>query len=162
MNPFEIRVLVVDDFQPWHRFVSTMLGKQPELRIIGEISDGLQAVQHVQELQPDLVLLDIGLPTINGLEVARRIRECAPESKILFVSENRSSDIAQEALATGAGGYVLKSDAPSELLPAIKAVLEGKKFISSSLACHLLTATTLTAIQTVHLSWFVTLITSLR
>jgi DNA-binding NarL/FixJ family response regulator len=134
VDPSAIRVLVVDDYEPWHDFISTMLQKQPELQIIGAVFDGLEAVQQTQELQPDLILLDIGLPTINGLEASRRIRECAPQSKILFVSENRSPDIAEEALGTGAGGYLVKSDAASELLPAIKAVLEGKRFISASLA----------------------------
>jgi len=161
VNPSLIRVLVVDDYEPWHRFVSTMLGEQPELRIIGEVADGLEAVQQAQGLQPDLILLDIGLPTINGLEAARRIRECAPQAKILFVSENRSSDIAEEALATGASGYLLKSDAGSELLPAIKAVLEGKRFIGASLAGHFLVATTLST-QTMHLSWMLTLISGIR
>jgi DNA-binding NarL/FixJ family response regulator len=151
----------VDDYNPWHHFVSTMLRKQPELKIIEDVSDGLTAVQRAQELQPDLILLDIGLPTISGLEVARRIRECAPQSKILFVSENRSPDIAEEALGTGAGGYLVKSDAVSELLPAIKAVLEGKRFISTSLSGHLLVATTLST-QTVHLSWMLTLISGIR
>jgi DNA-binding NarL/FixJ family response regulator len=147
----------VDDYKPWHHFISTMLRKQPELKIIEDVSDGLTAVQRAQELQPDLILLDIGLPTISGLEVARRIRECSPQSKILFVSENRSPDIAEEALGTGAGGYLVKSDAASELLPAIKAVLEGKRFISTSLAGHFLVATTLST-QTVSLSWMLTLI----
>jgi len=131
-----IRVLAVDDYEPWHRFISTMLGKQPELRIIGEVSDGLEAVQVAQELQPDLILLDIGLPALNGIEAARRIREVSPSSKILFMSENRSPDIAEEAIRTGASGYVVKSDAASDLLPAIKAVLEGKRFFSASLAGH--------------------------
>src|SRR5436190_24327875 len=99
-----------------------MLQRQPELQIIGAVFDGLEVVQQAQELHPDLILLDIGLPTINGIEAARRIRESAPQSKILFVSENRSLDIAEEALSTGAG-YVVKSDAASELLPAIKAIL---------------------------------------
>jgi DNA-binding NarL/FixJ family response regulator len=79
-------------------------------------------------------LLDIGLPTLNGIEAARRIREVSPASKILFVSENRDWDIAKEALSTGAGGYVVKSDAASELLPAADAVLKGKRFVSASLA----------------------------
>jgi CheY-like chemotaxis protein len=113
-----------------------MLGKQPELRIVGEVSDGLEAVQVAQELQPDLILLDIGLPALNGIEAARRIREVSPSSKILFMSENRSPDIAEEAIRTGASGYVVKSDAASDLLPAIKAVLEGKRFTSASLAGH--------------------------
>lgn len=161
MDPTSIRVLVVDDYEPWHRFVSTMLQKQPELQIIGAVFDGLEAVQQAQELHPDLILLDIGLPTINGIEAARRIRESAPQSKILFVSENRSFDIAEKALRTGAAGYVVKSDAASELFPAIKAVLEGKRFISASLAGHFLVATTLTT-QTVHLSWMLTLISGIR
>jgi len=152
---------VVDDYEPWHGFVSTTLQKQPELEIIERVSDGLEAVQEAQQLQPDLILLDIGLPTLNGLEAAKRIRQCAPKSRILFVSENRSPDVAQEALDHGAGGYVVKSDAAGELLPAVKAVLEGKRFISASLAGHFLVATTLSATQTM-LSWMVTLISGIR
>ena len=136
--------------------------KQPELQIIGEVSDGPEAVQQAKELQPELILLDIGLPTLNGIEVARQIREVSPASKILFVSENRSPDMAEGALSNGAGGYVVKSDAAAELLPAIKAVLEGKRFISASLAGHFLVATTLNTIQTIHLSWLVALISGIR
>ena len=131
-----IRVLVVDDYEPWRRFACTTLLKQPELHVIGEVSDGLEAVQQAKELQPDLILLDIGLPTLNGIEAARRIREVSPNSKILFVSENRSQDIAREALSTGAGGYVVKSDAGSELLLAIRAVLKGQRLVSASLGDH--------------------------
>ena len=131
MDQTSIRVLVVDDYEPWHRFVTTMLQRQPELQIIGAVFDGLEAVQQAQELHPDLILLDIGLPTINGIEAAKRIRECALQSKIIFLSENRALDIAAEALGTGARGYLVKSDAATELLPAIKAVLEGKQFISA-------------------------------
>jgi DNA-binding NarL/FixJ family response regulator len=129
-----IRVLVVDDYEPWRCFVYSKLQKQPELQVIGEVSDGLEAVQKALELQPDLIVLDIGLPTLNGIEAARRIRELSSESKILFVSENRSWDIAEEALRTGAGGYVVKSNAASELLPAVEAVLQGKPFLSVGLA----------------------------
>jgi DNA-binding NarL/FixJ family response regulator len=106
---------VVDDYEPWRRFVSTTLQKQPGLQIIGEAVDGLEAVQKAQQLQPDLILLDIGLPTLNGIEAARRIRELSPKSKILFVSDNRSWDIVEEALRTGAVGYVVNSDAAREL-----------------------------------------------
>lgn len=77
-----------------------------------------------------------GLPTLNGIEAARRIWKVSPASKILFVSENRYVDIAEEALSTGAGGYVVKSDAASDLLPAVDAVLKGKRFVSASLAGH--------------------------
>jgi CheY-like chemotaxis protein len=113
-----------------------MLRERLGLQVIGEASDGLEAVQRAQELQPDLILLDIGLPTLNGIAVARRIQAVSPASKILFVSENRSADIAEEALSTGAGGYVLKSDAAGELLPAVDTVLKGKRFLSASLTGH--------------------------
>jgi DNA-binding NarL/FixJ family response regulator len=127
------RVLVVDDYERWRAFVTSTLNSQPKLRIIGEAKDGLEAVQMAQQLQPDLILLDIGMPTLNGIEAARRIREVSPKSKILFVSENRSRDIAEEALRTGASGYVVKAAASSELLPAVEAVLQGKRFVSASL-----------------------------
>ena len=156
-----VRVLVVDDYAPWHGFVSTTLRKEKELEIVGRVYDGLEAVQQAQALQPDLILMDIGLPTLNGIEAALRISEVSPASKILFVSENRSVDVAEKALSSGAGGYVVKSDAGSELLPAIRAVLESKRFISASLAGHFLVATTLTATQTM-LSWMVTLLSGIR
>ena len=128
-----IWVLVVDDFEPFRRRVASILQQQPELRIIAEVSDGLEAVRKALDLQPDLILLDIGLPKLNGIEAARRIRELSSRSKVIFLSENRSWDIAQEALRTGAGGYVVKSNAARELLPAVEAVLKGKRFVSASL-----------------------------
>ena len=131
-----VRVLVVDDFEPWHGYVSTMLRKRPELHVVGRVLDGLEAVQQAQQLQPDVILLDIGLPALSGIEAARRIREVSPTSKILFVSENRSVETAAEALSIGAGGYVVKSDAASELLFAIRAVLEGRRFVSAGLSLH--------------------------
>ena len=156
MTTDSTRVLVVDDYEPWHAFVSNALKKQPHLEIVAQASDGLEAVQRAKELQPDLILLDIGLPRLNGIEAARRIREVSPTSKILFVTENRSPEVAQEALSNGAGGYVVKSDAASELLPAVKAVLEGERFISASLGGHFLVAMALSAAQTIRLSWILT------
>lgn len=133
MDKSPIRILLVDDYEPWRRHFSTTLRSGRGLQVIGEASDGQEAVRKAEELQPDLILLDIGLPALNGIEAARRIREVSPASKIIFVSENRSADIAEEALSTGANAYVVKSDA-SELLPAVKEVLEGRRFVSRSLA----------------------------
>jgi len=161
VNIRSTRILVVDDYEPWRRFERlTFLGRE-DLQIVGECSDGEDAIQKADELKPDLVLLDISLPTLNGIEAARRIQQVSPNCKILFVSENRSPDIAEEALKTGAGGYVVKSEAAGELLPAIKAVLEGKRFISASLAGHFLLAATLTVAQTAHLSLIMTLLSGL-
>jgi CheY-like chemotaxis protein len=93
--------------------------------VIGEVSDGLDAVQKVQELQPDLILLDIGLPTLNGIEVARRVRTLAPECRIIFVSMESSAEVVQEALSVGAWGYVVKPKTQSDLLPAVEAAISS-------------------------------------
>jgi DNA-binding NarL/FixJ family response regulator len=127
------RVLVVDDHEPFRRFICSTLGENPELQIVGEVSDGLQAVQKAEELQPDVIVLDIGLPSLNGIEAARRIRKVSPESKILFLSQESSADIAQEGLCLGALGYVVKAHAGRELLIAVEAVLRGERFLSSGL-----------------------------
>jgi DNA-binding NarL/FixJ family response regulator len=127
------RVLVVDDFEPWRHFLSSMLLERPELLVVGEASDGLEAVQKAVELKPDLILMDIGLPALNGIEAAEQILKVAPNSKILFVSAYTSSEIAERALDTGASGYVVKSDAAEELAKAVAAVVQGKRYISNSL-----------------------------
>lgn len=128
-----VKIVVIDDYEDWRHFVASALAERPEFRIVGEVADGLEAVQRVQELQPDLILLDIGLPKLNGLEAARRIRDCVPNTQIVFFSENRSRDIAEEAMRIG-DGYVVKSSAARELLSAVEAVLQGKQFLSASLS----------------------------
>jgi DNA-binding NarL/FixJ family response regulator len=127
-----VRILIVDDFQSWRHLVSTMLQERPEFQIIGEASDGLEAVRKTEELRPDLILLDVDLPKLNGVESARRICAIAPGPIILFVSENQSHTVVQEALRSGActRGYVVKTDAAEELLPALEAVIQGKRFVS--------------------------------
>jgi DNA-binding NarL/FixJ family response regulator len=120
-----VRILVVDDYEPWRRVISRTLEKQPELQIIGEVTDGLVAVQKGEELRPDLVLLDIGLPRLDGIEAARRLRRLSPQSKIIFVSQWSSADLVQEALDVGAEGFVSKMDVGSKLLPAINAIVKG-------------------------------------
>jgi len=137
----KLAVLVVEDFDPFRQFVCSTLGKRPELQIVGEASDGLEAVRKAEELQPDLILLDIGLPSLNGIEVAQRIRELSPRSEILFVSQESSVDVVQKALSLGAAGYIAKVDAGSELLAAVEAVRQGRQFISSGLSGHRFTET---------------------
>jgi DNA-binding NarL/FixJ family response regulator len=127
-----IPVLVVDDNEPFRRFVRSTLSTKPELNIIGEVSDGLEAVQKALELQPGLIVLDIGLPGLNGLEAARRIRKLSPKSTILFLSQESSPEIVQEALCLGALGYVIKAHAARDLLIAVEAVLRNEQFVSSA------------------------------
>jgi DNA-binding NarL/FixJ family response regulator len=124
-----IRVMIVEDFLAFREFVRTKLGQRSELQVICEVSDGLEAVHKGRELRPNLILLDIGLPTLNGIEAARRILSLVPESKIIFLSQETSPAIVQEAMRLGAWGYVFKSDAEVHLLLAIDAVLSGKRFV---------------------------------
>ena len=131
--PSSVRVLVVDDYGPWRQQVCSILQTRPELSVVAEAADGLEAVQKAQELNPDLILLDIGLPNLDGLEAAKRIRQAAPDARIIFVTQNRDKDLVRAALSTGAQGYILKTDAGSELLPAVAGVLDGDDFVSSGI-----------------------------
>src|SRR6267143_4944642 len=128
-----IKVLIVDDYEDWRRTVRLLLYERPELQVISEVSDGVEAVQKAGELKPDLIVLDIGLPKLNGIEAARRIRQLAPNSKIVFLTQNNDLDVVRAALDTGALGYVHKASARKELLQAVDAALEGKQFVDSSL-----------------------------
>jgi DNA-binding NarL/FixJ family response regulator len=123
----------VEDSEPFRRFIASTLQPRTEVQVICEVSDGLEAVQKAQELQPDLVVLDIGLPTLDGIEAARRIRKLSPKSKIIFLSLVSDADVVREALSLGALGYVAKTYAGSELIAAVEAVLRGETFVSSSI-----------------------------
>jgi DNA-binding NarL/FixJ family response regulator len=133
-------VLVVDDFEPFRSFVCSLLKRNPEVQVICEVSDGLEAVQKAAELNPDLILLDIGLPTLTGIEAARQIRQLVPNAKILFLTQESSDDVVREALDLGAQGYVVKARAGTELSPAIEAIMQGKQFVGSGVTDHSSTA----------------------
>jgi DNA-binding NarL/FixJ family response regulator len=109
---------------------------RPEWQVLTEAADGPEAVQNAQELKPDLIVLDIGLPELNGIEAARQIRQLSPSSKIVFLSQNDDLDVVRAALDTGALGYVYKTDFGKDFLPAIQAVLRGQQFVSSTLKGH--------------------------
>jgi DNA-binding NarL/FixJ family response regulator len=131
-----ISVLVVDDFEPFRQFLSSSVRNTSDLVVCCEVSDGLEAVRKAEELQPDLILLDIGLPKLNGMEAARRIAKVSPGSKILYVSQESSSDVVREAFRLGACGYVVKTDAAGELLTAISVVLRGARFVGGRFEGH--------------------------
>jgi DNA-binding NarL/FixJ family response regulator len=135
LEPTRFRVLVADDFEPWRDYACSALKKYDSAFSVHQTSDGLETVLKAHDLQPDLILLDISLPKMHGIEAARQIRVQCPKAKILFVSEDRSLDVVREALNTGAQGYVVKSDGV-ELLAAVEAVRQGRFFVSKSLAEH--------------------------
>ena len=124
------RILAVDDFEPYRLFVVSLLHERSDLKVICGVSNGLEAVQKAQEMKPDLILMDIGLPGLNGIEAARRIHTLAPNSKIIFLTQESSPEVVREAVILGARGYVLKSQAETDLLIAVDAVLQGKQFFN--------------------------------
>jgi DNA-binding NarL/FixJ family response regulator len=129
-----VRVLVVEDHESYRAFVLSVLKTRPDFQVIAQAMDGAEAIRSAEELRPDLILLDIGLPGLNGIEVARRVSLLSPKSRILFVSQESSDEVVQAALATGAVGYVLKTDAARDLMPAISSALVGSRFVSRSIA----------------------------
>jgi DNA-binding NarL/FixJ family response regulator len=122
-----IQILIADDFEHWRNSVRSLLKRNPWFRVAGEGRDGIEAIEKAAALRPDVVLLDIGMPRLNGIEAAKQIRKACPECKIIFLTQEDSSDIQKAALDTGAVAYLLKSTAASKLLPAIERamLLEG-------------------------------------
>lgn len=131
MDP--IRLVLVDDHEIARRGLRSVLSEDPGIEVVSEIGSGEDAIEKVRELHPDVVLLDISLPGVSGIEAANSMRQISPESRIIFVSQHDSPLIAKDALLTGAFGYVVKSDAGLDLLPAIEAVHAGHTFVSRTL-----------------------------
>jgi DNA-binding NarL/FixJ family response regulator len=128
-----IRIVLVDDHEIARRALRSVLNSNPKLEIVGEAAEGREAIRKVGELRPDIVLLDISLPDISGIEAAPQMRAISPESRIIFVSQHASISVAQDVLRGGAYGYVVKSDAGLDLLIAIDEVHQGRTFISRTL-----------------------------
>jgi len=122
MQALTLRVLVVDDSEIVRRGICQILQSQPDIRVVCEASDGADAVRRAGEHRPDIVLLDITMPVMNGFEAARRIKDELPSILILMVSQFDSAPFAREAVAAGASGYVVKSNASSELIPALRKI----------------------------------------
>ena len=126
------RILMVEDSELWRLCVRRML-QEESVDIVGEASDGFQAVKAAERLQPDIILLDIGLPGLNGIEACGWIYRVAPMAKVLFFTEQLDKWIVQAAMNRGAWGYVLKSEAERDLIPAIRSLSADSKFISNRL-----------------------------
>lgn len=124
---------MADDFSQWRSVVRTILQDTPEFRIICEATNGEEAVQKAADHSPDIALLDIGMPILNGFEAAKRIQQICPNCRIIFLTQNNDIEIVQSAIRIGVGAYVLKANALSDLSVAISAVLDRTMFVSASL-----------------------------
>src|SRR5215470_10891655 len=127
------KILVVEDSEPFRRLIVLMVQQNHEYQVVAEATDGLEAIRRAEELAPDLVLMDIGLPKMNGIESARLIRQKAPKCKIVFLTQQSDVYAVQDAIELGALGYVHKSHTANDLLPALEAALTGRQFVSENL-----------------------------
>lgn len=127
------QILVVDDSSSWLHFVRGLLELKAEFNVIATATNGTEAIEKARELQPNVVLMDLGLPGMNGFEATRQIRQISPASKIVFLSEQRDSDLIEAAFQAGGMGYILKSDSYFDLLAAIGFILRDRRFVSHSL-----------------------------
>jgi len=122
------RILVVDDFRSFREWIRSRLDEHTEFEIVGEASTGQEAVQMAELLIPELILLDLGLPDINGIETGKRIARILPLAKILFLYSYAQGDVVESALSDRANGYLFKGDAERELVPVLEAVRRGDSF----------------------------------
>ena len=134
MKDAPIRVLVVDDFEKVRQFLCSKIAKRPSFMVVGQAGNGVEAIAQAKQLQPDIVLLDVGLPKLDGIKAARQIASCSPGSHIIYISANRELEIVEACLQAGGRGYVLKSDLENDFWPAVEAALRGDTFLSSSVS----------------------------
>ena len=126
-----LRILVADDHEVVRRGICSVLQKHPGWEVCCEVGDGRLAVDKSLELRPDIVILDIGMPTLNGLEATRKIVHANPHAKVLILTVYDSEQVARQVFEAGALGYLLKSDAGSELLAAVEALQHNRPFLTS-------------------------------
>ncbi len=129
----QFRTLVVEDSKFFLDHLRRALQSYLCVKVVADAENGISAIEQAVTLQPDLILLDIGLPVLNGIDAARRIRALVPEAKIVFLTQETSPDVVQEALRLGAWGFVLKASSARDLPLAIEALSHGKKFVSDGL-----------------------------
>jgi len=126
----KLRILVADDHALVRRGARAVLHSRPGWRVVGEATNGREAVQKAIELKPDVAVVDIGMPELDGVEVVRQIREAVPNTKVLVLTMHESDQMVQRALEAGAHGYILKSDLTDSLPIAVRAIAEGKRFLT--------------------------------
>ena len=133
----KIRVLVVDDHETVRRGICALLRSDPDIEVTCDVADGVQAVRKAKEVQPDVIVLDITMPKMDGLKAAGRIRKVAPQTEIVFLSQHDSLESVRQALRAGGRGYVVKSDAPKELIAAVRTVSKKKRYVNARFAVDL-------------------------
>lgn len=129
----QIRILVADDFPAVRKGVRAVLESQAGWRVVAEAENGQEALEQAREHAPDVAVIDISMPFMNGLELARELRAALPKTEILILTQHTSRGMLEQALKAGARGYLVKSAVASELIPAVEAVIQHQPFVSSDI-----------------------------
>jgi DNA-binding NarL/FixJ family response regulator len=132
MDPYHI--VLTDDYVPFRRVLEMVLSEEPGIKVIGEAGDGLDLLRLLDQLSPDLIILDISLPKLKGIEATRWIKKGYPNTKVLILTMHSEREYLDQALRAGADGYLLKRDAYTDLLPAIETIRKGEIYISPLLS----------------------------
>ena len=130
----ESRIVIAEDHTILREGLRSLLSSEPELRVVGEAKDGREAIRRVEQLEPDLILMDLSMPRMNGVEAIREIKNRIPETKVLALTVHKAEEFVLEVLQAGADGYVLKDASSEELVMAIRSVLEGQRYLSPAVS----------------------------
>jgi DNA-binding NarL/FixJ family response regulator len=131
------RVVIAEDHTLFRQGIMALLSLEPEFEVVGEAADGYQAIQSAKELKPDLILLDISMPRVDGMAAIKEIKRVCPEAKILVLTVHKTEEHVLETLKSGASGYVLKDASREELLLAMKSVLQDKRYLSPDISARI-------------------------
>src|SRR5436190_13032546 len=130
----KVRILIAEDHETVREGLKLILSAQSDIEVVGEVSDGRAAVEHAKKLNPDIVLMDVSMPELNGLKATQKLKECCPDVKVLILTRHKDDGYLQQLLRAGASGYVLKQSPSAELLHAIRAIAAGGKYLDPAVA----------------------------
>jgi DNA-binding NarL/FixJ family response regulator len=128
-----LRIMLAEDHLTVREGIKLLINSQPDMLVVGEVDDGSAAIKEAQKLSPDIVVMDVSMPKLNGLKATKRLKITSPDVKILTLTRHTDDAYLQQLIESGASGYVLKQSAPTELIRAIRAVADGKNYLDPAL-----------------------------
>jgi two-component system response regulator NreC len=129
----KLRIMLAEDHLTVREGIKLLVNAQPDMEVIGEVGDGSAALKEVQKLHPDIIVMDISMPELNGLKATKKLKQVCPDVKVLTLTRHTDDAYLQQLIEAGASGYVLKQSAPSELIRAIRSIAEGNSYLDPSL-----------------------------